>query len=161
MKFKKIELGRQTNFILASLLLHFIFFGYLANVYTKDIGVGVLFLYQVMFNFQSFFSLIILFAIVFFMAFREKFFEYSLRNSIWLIPVIVIMSWVWYWFISMDITTVNVFDIFSIIGMWFLSIESYITILVLLVINLTASISASVARIKYDRFLERTKKIEV
>lgn len=161
MKFKKIEIGRQTNFLLAILLLHFIFFGYLANVYTKDIGEGVMFLYQVLFNPRSFLSLIILFAIIFFMAFREKFFEYGIRNSIWLIPIMVGMSWIWYWFISMDITTVNILDIFGIIGTWFISIESYITVLVLLVINLTASISAAVARIKYDKILERTKKIEV
>jgi hypothetical protein len=161
MKFKKIEIGRQTNFILAVLLLHFIFFGYLANVYAKDIGEGVMFLYQVLFNPRSFLSLIILFAIIFLMAFRENFFEYGIRNSIWLIPVIVGMSWIWYWFIIMNIATVNILDIFSIIGMWFISIESYITILVLLAINLTASISASIARVKYNRFLERTKKIEV
>ncbi len=161
MKFKKIELGRQTNFLLAVLLLHFIFFGYLANVYRKDIGEGVMFLYQVLFHPQSFLSTILLFAIIFLMAFREKFFEHGIRNSIWLIPVIVGMSWIWYWFISMNIATVNIFDIFIIIGMWFISIESYITILVLLVINLTASILASIARVKYNRFLERVKKIEV
>lgn len=161
MKFKKIELGRQTNFLLAVLLLHFIFFGYLANVYTKDIGEGVMFLHQVLFHPQSFLSTILLFAIIFFMAFREKFFEHGIRNSIWIIPAIVGMSWIWYWFVSMNIATVNIFDIFSIIGMWFISIESYITILVLLVINLTASILASIARVKYNTFVERTKKIEV
>jgi len=161
MKFKKIELARQTNFLLAVLMLHFLFFGYLANVYSKDIGEGVMFLYQVLFIPRSFLSLIILFAIIFFMAFREKFFEYGIRNSIWLIPIMVGMSWIWYWFISMNITTVNILDIFGIIGMWFISIESYITILVLLVINLTASILASIARIKYYRYIERIKKIEV
>ena len=161
MKFKKIELNRQTNFLLAVLMLHFLFFGYLANVYSKDIGEGVMFLYQVLFIPRSFLSLIILFAIIFFMAFREKFFEYGIRNSIWLIPVMVGMSWIWYWFISMEITTVNILDIFGIIGTWFISIESYITILVLLVINLTASILASIARIKYYRYIERIKKIEV
>ena len=171
MKFKKIELGRQTNFLLAIMLLHFIFFGYLANVYTKDIGMGVLFLYQVMFNPRSFFSLIILFAIVFFMAFREHFFEYGIRNSVWLIPVIMGMSWIWYWFITVSTVAVNIFgneifiyditSIFPIIGMYFLRLESYLTLLLILVINLTASISAAVAREKYNDYLSRTKKIEV
>lgn len=161
MKFKKIELSRQTNFLLAILLLHFVFFGYLANVYSKDIGEGVMFLYQVLFIPRSFLSLIILFAIIFFMAFRETFFEYGIRNSIWLIPIMVGMSWIWYWFISMNIATVNILDLFGIIGMWFISIESYITILVLLIVNLTASILASIARIKYYRYIDRIKKIEI
>jgi hypothetical protein len=171
MKFKKIELARQTNFLLAVLLIHFIFFGYLANVYAKDIGEGVLFLYQVMFNPQSFLSLIILFAIVFFMAFREYFFEYGIRNSVWLIPVIMGMSWIWYWFITVSTVAVNFFDsviyvydisnLFPIIGMYFLRLESYLTILIILGINLTASILAAVAREKYNTYLTRTKKIEV
>jgi len=100
MKFKKIELGRQTNFILALLFIHFIFFGYLCNVYFKDIGENVMFLYKVMFSPQSFLSTILLFGIVFYMAFRERFFEYGIRNSLWLIPFIMGMSWIWYWFVS-------------------------------------------------------------
>ena len=161
MKFKKIELGRQTNFLVAILLLHFLFFGYLANAYAKDIGVGVMFLYQVFFSPRSFLSIILLFGIIFLMAFREKFFEHGIRNSIWLIPVIVGMSWIWYWFVSMNIATINILDIFGIIGMWFISFQSYITILVLLIVNLTASLLASIARVKYNRFKERVRKIEI
>jgi hypothetical protein len=161
MKFKKIELGRQTNFILALLFIHFIFFGYLSNVYFKDIGENVMFLYKVMFSPQSYLSTIILFAIVFYMAFREKFFEYGIRNSIWLIPFTIGMSWIWYWFILLEIDAVNIFDIFVIIGNYFLRWEAYITILTLLGVNLVASILASIARIQYNNFLARVKKIEI
>ena len=105
MKFK-IEFSRQGNFILALLLLHFVFFGYLSNVYEKTIGEGVLFLYQVIFNPISILSGIILFGIVFLMVLRENFYEYGIRNSIWLIPFIIVMSWIWYWFINgFDITS--------------------------------------------------------
>jgi hypothetical protein len=162
MKFKKIEFARQTNFILALLLIHFVFFGYLSNVYTKSefdivnqaIGERILFLYQVMFNPNSFFAAIILFAIVFLMVFRERFFEYGIRNSIWLIPFIIVMSWVWYWFI------IERFDI-SVIWGYFLRWESYVTIFVLLGINILAAILAAIAREKYDVFITRVKKIEV
>ena len=92
MKFKKIEIGRQSNFILAILLLHFIFFGYLSNVYKKAIGDGILFLYKVMFDPASYISVIILVVIVFIMVFRETFYEYGIRNSIWLVPFIIIES---------------------------------------------------------------------
>jgi len=154
MKIKKIEFARQTNFILALLLIHFLFFGYLSNVYQKSIGDGVLFLYQVLFNPQSYLSVIILAGIVFLMAFREKFFEYGIRNSIWLVPFIIVQSWIWYWFI------IDSFDI-TIVGGYFLRIESYITILTLLGLNIFVAIIAAIARTKYDAFIARVKEIEV
>ena len=225
MKFKKIEFARQTNFILALLLIHFVFFGYLSNFYQKSIGEGVVFLYQKMFlpilmplsvlwltiivaliicigvlliaskieasdkkflilllafiscviiipiivkislfpevlgvflqvNIIPDFSVIILAGIVFLMAFREKFYEYGIRNSIWLIPFIIVQSWIWYWFI------IESFDVTSI-GGYFIRIESYITILTLLGLNLIISMLAGVARIKYDAYFARVKKIEV
>lgn len=154
MKFKKIEISRQTNFILALLLIHFVFFGYLSNVYQKSIGEGVLFLYQVMFHPESYLSLIILALIVFIMVFREKFFEYGIRNSIWLIPFIMIESWIWYWFI------IGYFDI-GIIGAYFLRFESYITILTLFGINVFVAFLAALAREKYNIYLKRIRKIEI
>jgi len=153
MKFKKIEFARQTNFVLALLLIHFVFFGYLSNFYAKDIGEGVLFLYQVIFHPQSYFASIILAAIVFLMAFRENFFEYGIRNSIWLVPFIMVQSWIWYWFI------IENFDI-SLIWGYFTRIESYITILTLLGINISAAILAAIARQKYIAYKMRVKKIE-
>jgi len=154
MKFKKIEFARQTNFILAILLIHFVFFGYLSNLYEKSIGEGILFLYQVLFDPRSFFASIILAAIVFLMVFRENFFEYGIRNSIWLVPFIIIQSWIWYWFI------IENFDI-SLIWGYFTRIESYITILTLLGINISAAILAAIARQKYNAYMNRVKKIEV
>jgi len=148
MKFK-IEFSRQGNFILALLLLHFVFFGYLSNVYEKTIGDGVLFLYKVIFNPISILSGIILFGIVFLMVMRENFFEYGIRNSIWLIPFIIVMSWIWYWFI-------NGFDI-GMIGIYFLRFETYINILVLLGINLLSALLAAITKESYTRYSKRVK----
>jgi len=153
MKFTKIEFARQTNFILALLLIHFAFFGYLSNVYEKSIGDGVLFLHEVLFHPESFFASIILAGIVFLMAFREKFFEYGIRNSIWLVPFIIVQSWIWYWFVTES------FDI-SVIWGYFTRLESYITILTLLGINILSAILASIARQKYNALRMRTRKIE-
>lgn len=150
----KIEIGRQGNFILALLLLHFVFFGYICNVfeYPKNIGDGVLFLYKIIFNPTSILSGIILFAIVFIMVIRENFFEYGIRNSIWLIPAIIIMSWIWYWFIYG-------FNFFMI-GFYFIRIETYLTILTLLGINLLAALIGSIAKEQYARFIKNVKEIE-
>jgi len=149
----KIEIGRQTNFILALILVYFVFFGYLANVYQKNIGMSILFLHQVMFSPQSFLAVIILAGIIFLMVYREPFYEYGIRNSIWIIPFMVVISWVWYWFIFGE------FD-WTVIGWYWLRIESYITILTLLGINLLTAILASIAKEKYQRYLLKVKSID-
>ena len=77
----KIDLARQGNFIMAVILIHFVFFGYISNVYEKAIGNRVLFLYQVLFNPFSILSLVILMVIIFFMVFREEFFEYGITSK--------------------------------------------------------------------------------
>ena len=151
MKFK-IEFGRQGNFIVALLLLHFVFFGYISNIYEKAIGEKVLFLYQTFFDPIAILSGILLFGIVFLMVLRENFFEYGIRNSIWLIPFIIVMSWIWYWFI-------NGFDIFMI-GFYFTRWETYINILVILGINLLSALLAAITKESYSRFTKRTKEIE-
>jgi apolipoprotein N-acyltransferase len=149
----RIEIGRQGNFIFALLLLHFVFFGFICNVWEKNIGDGILFLYKIIFSpvSMSYISGIILFIIVFIMVLRENFYEYGIRNSIWLIPAIIIMSWIWYWFIYG-------FD-FSIIGLYFIRLETYITILTLLGINLLAALTASIVKEKYSRYIKEIKEI--
>ena len=142
----KIELSRQGNFIFAILLTHFIFFGYICNVYDKAIGEKLLFLYQVLFDPISFLSIIILFAIVFIMVFREAFFEYGIRNSIWLTPIIIGQSWIWMWFI-------DGFDI-TIIGEFFIRYEGYLTIFTILCLNLLSAILATITRGQYNKYIK-------
>ena len=147
MKFK-IEFSRQGNFILAILLIHFVFFGYLSNMFQKDIGERILYLYQVFIDPMSYFSIIILFLIVFIMVMREKFFEYGIRNSIWLTPIIIIQSFIWFWIMfGFDIT---------IIGDFFTRYEGYVTIFSILGVNLLAAILAAI----FKQYRIKWKKIE-
>jgi hypothetical protein len=82
------------------------------------------------------------------MVFRENFYEYGIRNSIWLVPLIIIESWIWYFFlIGFDIT---------IIPTYFMRYESYITIISLLGINLLAAISGAFAKQKYIQYFKKT-----
>lgn len=141
MKFSRIKLGRQGNFILGVFLIYFLFFGFICSSFIRDlfgqtnIGDQLIFLYQILFNPSTFFSFIILFGIMFFVALRESFYEYAIRNSIWYIPVIMIMSWFWYWILyGFDPTVFYIY---------FIQIEGYLTILSLLCINLFAAILAS------------------
>ena len=156
MKFKKPDIGRQANFMLGLLLIHFVFFGYLSNIYENSlpqnsIGDGILFLYKVMFSPNSFLSAIILFLIIFMMTFRENFYEYGMRNSIWTIPFIIVESWIWYWFI-------NGFDI-TIIGGYFIRIESYLTILSLIALILSATFLGAIAKEQYKEFKDKALKL--
>lgn len=150
----KIEFGRQGNFIFAILMTHFVFFGYICNVYYKTIGEDILYLHKVLFNPYSFFSVIILFLIVFFMVFRENFFEYGIRNSLWLTLILILQSWFWYIFINMRL------DIFIAIGIFFISYEGYLTIFSLLSLNLLAAILASYSKQKYNERIKKIRKIE-
>jgi len=147
MKFIKFELARQGNLILSLLLIHFVFFGYLFNIYKRSIGINILFLYKVLFSPISYLSVIILFIIIFIMVFRENFFEYGIRNSIWLVLFIIVESWIWYFFV-VDFNL-------AIIPLYFTRIESYLTILSILGINLLAAVLGAFAKQKY---IENIKK---
>lgn len=151
MKNVKIELARQGTFIVAIMLIHFIFFGYIANVYEKDIGMDIIFLNKIMFSSASYLSTLILIAIVFFLVFRENFFEYGLRNSIMLVPIIIGMSWFWSWLI-------NGFNLL-IIPLFFIRLDGYLTIISILGINLVTATLASILKQKYKEY--KTKVVEI
>jgi len=145
----KIEVSRQANFILAILLIHFVFFGYLSNIFQKDIGEKILYLYQIFNDPRSPLSIIILFVIVFIMAFREKFFEYGIRNSIWLTPIIIGQSFMWSWIMyGFDVT---------IIGEFFTRYEGYVTILSIFGLNLFAAILATILK----QYRNKWKKMDL
>lgn len=148
----KIDLSRQGNFILAILLIHFVFFGFICNIYLRTIEEELVFLYQILFNPSTILSLVILIAIIFLMVVKENFFEYGIRNSIWLVPIIILLSWFWYWLL-------NGFNI-ALIGVYFTSIEGYLTIISLFGINFVSAISAAILKEKYKRYIEKLKKIE-
>jgi len=145
----KIEVSRQANFILAILLIHFVFFGYLSNIFQKDIGEKILYLYQIFIDPRSSLSIIILFVIVFVMVLREKFFEYGIRNSIWLTPIIIGQSFMWSWIMyGFDVT---------IIGEFFTRYEGYVTILSILGLNLFTAILAAILK----QYRKKWKKMDL
>ena len=106
----------------------------------------------------AFFSpdpLFIYFAIIFIMVFREQFFEYGIRNSIWITPFVIGMSWMWAFLIDPGS------NLLVVIGTYFIRIEGYLTIVTLLGINLLTAILASSAKEKYKQYSEKMKLIEV
>jgi len=163
MKKIKIELARQGNFIVAILLIHFIFFGYIANVieiYELDLSYiyeqsksfeDIIFLNKILFSPASYLSTLILIAIVFFLAFIEAFFEYGLRNSIMLVPIIIGMAWFWSWL-------TNGFNLI-IIPLFFIRLDGYLTIISIFGINLATAILATILKQKYKEYKTRVSEI--
>jgi len=151
MKKIKIEFARQGNFIVAILLIYFVFFGYIANVYGKDKGSELIFLNKILFSPASYLSTLILIAIVFFLAFREAFFEYGLRNSIMLVPIIIGMAWFWSWL-------TNGFNLI-IIPLFFIRLDGYLTIISIFGINLATAILATILKQKYKEYKTRVSEI--
>lgn len=99
--------------------------------------------------------LVIYFLIIFILVFREEFFEYGIRNSIWITPFIIGMTWMWYFLMNPGS------NLLAIIGVYFIRIESYLTILTLLGINLITAIIASVTKEEYKKYLQQIKKIDI
>ncbi|MFW9874210.1 MAG: hypothetical protein ACFFG0_13985, partial [Candidatus Thorarchaeota archaeon] len=121
---------------------------YICNVYGKEIGEKLLFLYKVLIDPSAIFAIAILIIIVFFMVFRENFYEYGIRNSIWLTPIIIGQSWIWNWIIyDFDIT---------IIGEFFTRYEGYVTISSILGINFFTAVLAAILK---EYFKEKLKKV--
>ncbi|MFW9939864.1 MAG: hypothetical protein ACFFFT_02395 [Candidatus Thorarchaeota archaeon] len=89
------------------------------------------------------------------MVFREKFFEFGIRNSIWLTPFIIGQSWFWYIFVNYKL------DIFIQIGRFFTSYEGYLTIFSILSINLLAAILAVYVKSLYNEYFKKIKEIQV
>ena len=142
---RKLNISKNGNFLVAILVIHFLFFGYICYVYPEDVGTNVLYLNLILFRTDSYLSLIILVATVFLMGIREKFFEYGIRNSVWLVPIIVIESWIWYWIIG--VYKVNFFVDY------FYNINSYYTIVVLFIIIFFTAVAAAYIRQKYENYI--------
>jgi len=161
---KKIDLSRQGNFILAILLIHFLVFGSICVIFRSDIELEIIYLHQLLsFEFRSlklyttysvyipiFLPYIFLCLTVIILVLREHFFEYGIKNSIWIIPLIIIESWIWYW-------VIYGFDL-SIFVLYFARLEGYLTIILLFSTNIGLAIFTSIIKQEY---IKRTKKIEI
>ena len=108
-----------------------------------EIGQNILFLHLALFSPTSIAALPILIAIIFILVFREDFYEYGIRTSLWFVLVIIIESWIWNWFV----TGFN----FALISTFFTQIEGYITILSLLGIVMSTAFAAAYLKEKHKQ----------
>jgi hypothetical protein len=68
-----------------------------------------------------------------------------------LTPIIIGMSWIWYWFIVG-------FDIL-IIPLYFTKLEAYLSIITILCVNFSSAILASIIKQLYKEYIKTSKEI--
>ncbi|MHA1673647.1 MAG: hypothetical protein ACTSYI_08455 [Promethearchaeota archaeon] len=153
----KKKIGQAEGIIIGTLLLYFFFFGWIANCGNSDVQNNpqdflpdnILYVYTTFFNFEDLFhpyglnlpsfmekslysipvavSLIIFILIGIYQSYREDFVVYGLKNNLWTVPIVILISWIW--------TSYNAGElIFLTIGRYFSHYHGYINIIVLLVI---------------------------
>lgn len=152
----RTKLGQAQNFIMGLLLIYFFFFGFIANCGTADAQNNpqnyapdnILFVYTSLFNFHDFLrpwgitipqfltfmfripcaaSLIIFILIGIYQSYKEDFVVYGIKNNIWMVPFIILISWIW--------TAINARElILATIGRYFSSYHGYLNIIVLVLI---------------------------
>ncbi|MCF2140201.1 MAG: hypothetical protein K9W44_09135 [Candidatus Lokiarchaeota archaeon] len=78
-------------------------------------------------------SLFILIFIGIYQSYRENFVVFAIKNNIWTVPFIIMISWIW--------TAINARElIFTTIGRYFSSWEGYVNLVVLLVVYTFAGV---------------------
>ncbi|MHA1893657.1 MAG: hypothetical protein ACTSX4_04060 [Candidatus Helarchaeota archaeon] len=161
----KMKLSLSQNIIVGVLLLYFIFFGWITNCGTPEIQNNpqdyppdnILFVYATFFNFEDKFhawglhipellefiyeipvaaSLIILILIGIYQSYRENFVVYGIKNNLWTVPFIILISWIW--------TSINAHElIFTTIGRYFSSYHGYLNLIVLIFVYCLAGFIGS------------------
>lgn len=146
----KIDVGRQTNFIIALLLLYFVFFGLICNTLGRDVGTDLIYVYKTFPAVYFGLPILVLFGICFFLAYSENLWIYGIKNALWLVPLTVVLSWTWYW-------VIGGFS-FTVLGWYFGSIHGYLNILVLGAINFGGALAGGYVKQRVEARRERLMK---
>lgn len=140
----KLELKNQGGFITGFLLIFFLYFGAISNIIMfNELGFqipknewteGFLLIWSYQTYLRTYFiPPLILFLVCFIITYREDNPHYGIKNSIWFIPLIVLVSFLWYWII---------FGVFiDPFLLQFASWQGYINLIILLAISLSGAIS--------------------
>ena len=171
-KKKKIQWSKGEHFIVGFVMIYFLFFGFICNTsfigdagYQKEPGNKLLFLYTAFTNtdtiiFDNLFlpgwldfiflipvwaSIFVFFGIGIIQSYQEDFLVYAIKNNLLMVPVVIVMSWIWY-AINYHVL------IFYVIWWYFTSLHGYLNIIVLTFIYGLAGFIGGYLKIrKYER----------
>jgi hypothetical protein len=149
---KKSAFVQAGNYMLGFLLVYFLEFGYICNIYNKGPEDNLLFIYLNFFNAQAWLSLPILIIVLTYYAFREQFLIYSVKSSIAMVPTIVILSIVWYW-INYRVPFYEPFVLY------FGNLNGYLNLLILFIICIFTGFLGGFLRFKYQENMKKKSLI--
>lgn len=156
----KLELKNQGGFITGFLTIFFIYFGSISNIIMfnergfqipkSEWTEGFLLIWSYQTYLRTYFiPPLVLFLVCFTLTYREDNPHYGIKNSIWFIPLIVLVSFIWYWIIFGVSNDPFLFQ--------FASWQGYINLMILFAISVGGAISGM--RLKMY-FTSRTESIE-
>ena len=159
-KKKMRDTAKTGKLIITLLVVHFFFFGIIANIFGKDVGDKVLFIYKSFFSASSWFTLLILILIFIGIAFSEDFLVDGVKNCLRIVPFIVLSSIIWFM-----INGLGNFDVALVTRLlkpfadYFVSWEGYVNIVILLIISVGSSILGGFLKIKMVEYSKSKRRI--
>ncbi len=159
-KHTKFHIAKQGNLVLSTLLLYFLFFGYICFQYPENISYQLIFLQRIFFSRHTWAAIPLLILIFSFMAAREVFFEFAFRNTFYLLLFTFGAGFMWYWIaVRFDLTLIPIF--FGIIKVeGFYRFEGYLSLLVLTIISYVGCFLGCAIRIQYEKHMEKLRQIK-
>jgi len=160
----KKKMGDKTKtgrFIVSLLVVHFLFFGAIANIYGKDVDDKVLFVFKSFFSASSWYTIFILIIILSGIAFSEDLLVDGVKNCLKIVPFIIISSIMWH--------LINGLGNFDLAIQWrllypfrdyFISWEGYVNIVILLIITVGSSILGGFLKIKVLEYKSKKRIVE-
>ncbi|MHA1729587.1 MAG: hypothetical protein ACTSWY_12795 [Promethearchaeota archaeon] len=173
-----INFGRIVNFLLGLFLLYFFFFGYVCNTYDKTTGDNLLFIFksffdpyvkadyqefvnmfivgtgqvaylQITFYYPIWIGILIFVGIGVLQGYRENFLVYSIKNNIWTIPFVILLSMIWH--------TINFqYNFIIVLGYYFSSPLGYLNIVILEFIFVSSGIFGGFLKtIRFNRLKQQ------
>ena len=141
----KLELKNQGSFIVALILIFYIYFGLICNLLMFDekgyptnypsLENGEILMWTFLNYIQMYFlPVLLLFGICFILTYKQDISQYGIKQALWLVPVILAISVIWHW--SIFGFSIEPFNL--LFSHW----EGYAYILILFIINLSGAISA-------------------
>lgn len=155
----------QGGFIVALLTIFYGYFGIICNIVMYDPATGfqfhksewtgghlIIWSYQA--YIQTFFvPALILFFVCFLLTFKEDIPYYGIKSSIWLIPITILISFIWYW--VSDVNGISIQPFILLFG----TLNGYLTIFIIMALNLSGSLLGM--KVKQFILAKRDLRLEI
>ena len=143
----ELDIRRQGPLIFGMLTIFYGYFGIICNLIMIDcVSQGCFPIqyidweqkYLLIYTFETyiqtyFLPVILLFCVCFLITYKEEIYHYGIKHSLWFVPYIIGISFIWYWIIA-EFSA----DPFILL---FTSWKGYVNIIILFIINLSGAFS--------------------